>query len=72
VDLVEKHTAVCTRRQFQRASSGTPYNAIIIFLENLSGYSVHWFRVCRRTENGYEFDDLMAHFGKPMVFMNSV
>lgn len=60
-------SAVCTYRQLQR-SSGAAVNAIVIFLENASGYSVYWIRTYRQTANGYEFDELVAQFGEPVVF----
>jgi hypothetical protein len=64
-------SAVCTRRQLQRAS-GETCEAIIIFLENNAGYSVYWFRTYRKAADGYEFDDLTAQFGDPVVFTPNV
>lgn len=62
-------SAVCTARQIQQASGAT-YEAIVIFLENASGYSVYWIRTYRKTADGYEFDELIAQFGEPVVFSN--
>ena len=61
-------SAVCTYRQLQR-SSGATADAIVIFLENAAGYSVCWIRTYRQTADGYEFDDLVAQFGEPVVFL---
>jgi tetratricopeptide (TPR) repeat protein len=61
-------SAICTCRQLERASGETS-EAIVIFLENAVGYSVYWIKTYRKTANGYEFDDLVAQFGKPAVFL---
>jgi tetratricopeptide (TPR) repeat protein len=64
-------SAICTRRQLQR-TSGETSEAIVIFLENPIGYSVYWIRTYRKTASGYEFDDLVAQFGKPAVFLPGI
>ena len=66
-------SAVCTYRQAHRSSSGKAVDIkavdiIVIFLESAAGYSVHWIRIYRKTTDGYEFDDLTAQFGEPVVF----
>lgn len=60
-------SAVCAYRQGQR--SGVTVDVIMIYLENAAGYSVYWIRTYRKTADGYEFDDLTAQFGEPVVFV---
>jgi hypothetical protein len=60
-------SVVCNRRRLQRTSGGE-FDAIVMLLENARGYSVYWLRVYRQTDQGYEFDQLTAQFGEPVVF----
>jgi hypothetical protein len=41
---------------------------VTIFLESASGYSVYCIRTYRQTARGYEFDELVARLGEPVVF----
>jgi hypothetical protein len=60
-------SVVCNYRRLQRAS-GEESNAIVMLLENAIGYAVYWIRTYRQTSQGYEFDELIAQFGAPVVF----
>ena len=61
-------SAVCNYRRLQRASGETA-DSIVILLENAAGYSVYWVQTYHKTTDGYKFDDLVAQFGEPIVFV---